>query len=165
MLLPTSSFMGSVSQDQPSSLGSSQAGMPPPSLAETIGKDRPDSPSLGNIGATRRTPPPNRDEVVSDLSRISEHHMSHLRNLSGATVSSTSAPSLPPSPPATQTGFPSPQSALDEHDAGDYVCVHQSRNAYPSRVPGTSSSLRLSIFRENTDDLGDSPTKAAHNTR
>ncbi|RWA10179.1 hypothetical protein EKO27_g4916 [Xylaria grammica] len=152
----------------------SQAGIPTPSVAATLGFERGDSPSLGDLGSTRRTPPPNRDAVVSDLSRISEHHMSHLRNLSGGTVSSTSAASLPPSPPAMQTGFnngpvspplPTPPSALD--DAGDYVSVHQSRNAYgaPSRAPGTSSSLRLSIFRENTDDLGDSPGKAAHNTR
>ncbi|KAI0532608.1 hypothetical protein GGR58DRAFT_161003 [Xylaria digitata] len=175
LVQPTSSFMGSVSQEQPSSLSSSQAGMPPPSVAATLGVERPDSPSLGTINSMRRTPPPNRDAVVSDLSRISEHHMSHLRNLSAGTVSSTSAASIPPTPPAIQTGFngpvspplPSPPSALDGDDAGDYVSVHQSRNAHagPSRVPGTSSSLRQSIFRENTDDLGDSPTRATYNTR
>ncbi|KAI1272581.1 hypothetical protein F5Y07DRAFT_403291 [Xylaria sp. FL0933] len=172
---------GSVSQEQPSSLSSSQAGMPPPSVAAALGGlDRPDSPSLGNIAPTRRTPPPNRDAVVSALSRYSDQHTSHLRNLSGGTVSSTSAPSVSSSPPGINSGFdngpvspplPSPPSAVDEfNDAGDYVSAHQSHSqvgqqAGLSRVPGTTSSLRMSIFRENSEDLGDSPGKAAHNTR
>ncbi|KAI0908177.1 hypothetical protein F4823DRAFT_564049 [Ustulina deusta] len=185
--LKAPSFLtGSVSQDQPSSLSSSQAGMPPPSVTATLGFERPDSPALGTASAMRRTPPPKRDEVVSDMSRISEKHVSHLRNLSNTTVSSTSAHSIQSMSPPMHTGFnnrpispplPSPPSAFDDLDAGDYVSAHQRRNptgqqygsnayAGPSRVPGTSSSLsRLSIFRENTDDLGDSATQAAHNTR
>ncbi|KAI0425552.1 hypothetical protein F5Y09DRAFT_346581 [Xylaria sp. FL1042] len=166
---------GSVSQEQPSSLGSPQAGLPPPLVAATLERfDRPDSPSLGNVVSTRRTPQPNRHEIVSDMSRYSDHQ----RNLSGGTISSTSAPSISSSSPAIHAGFdngpvspplPSPPSALDDYnDAGDYVAVHQSRNGAqtgPSRVPGTSSSLRTSVFHENSEDLGDSPGQAAHNTR
>ncbi|KAI1297979.1 hypothetical protein F5Y03DRAFT_386811 [Xylaria venustula] len=163
---------GTVSQD-PSSLSSSQAGMAPPSVAATLSLDRPDSPSLGNVAATRRTPPANRGAVVSDMSHMSEHH----RNLSGGTVSSTSAPSLSSSPPNIYTGFdngpvspplPSPPSAHDDdNNAGDYMSVHQSGRQYAGsgRGPGTSNSLRMSIFRENADDLGDASGQPAHNTR
>ncbi|KAI0404594.1 hypothetical protein F4802DRAFT_615466 [Xylaria palmicola] len=180
LLKSPSLFTGSVSQGQPSSLSSSQAGITPAAAAAAMARERPDSPSLGRP-SSMRTPPPHRDAVVSDLSRISEHHMTHLRNLSGGTVSSTSntAPTPPQTPPATRTGFnngsvspplPSPPSALDDHEAGDYLSVYQNLNqtshhgsngqAGPSRGPGTSSSLRLSIFRENTDDLGDLPAQS-----
>ncbi|KAI1422303.1 hypothetical protein F5Y12DRAFT_799738 [Xylaria sp. FL1777] len=173
VLKPPSFYTSSVSQDQPSSLSSSQAGIPPPSVAATLGFERPDSPSLGNPGPPRRTPPPNRDAVVSDLSRISERHMSHLRSLSHDTVSSTSAPSLSSTPPAIHAGFdngpvspplPSPPSAVDDHDAaGDYVSARQALGgAGLSRVPGTSSSERRSVFRESKEDLGD---LAGRNTR
>ncbi|KAI0970569.1 hypothetical protein F4678DRAFT_113436 [Xylaria arbuscula] len=156
---------GTVSQD-PSSLSSSQAGMPPPSVAATLGLDRPDSPSLGTVAATRGTPSPNRDTVVSGYSE----HMAHIRNLSAGTVSSTSAPSLSSSPPNFHTPFdngpvspplPSPPSAIDnDNNAGDYI-----RYAGSGMGPVTSSSLRTSIFRENADDLGDVPGQAAHSTR
>ncbi|KAI0185660.1 hypothetical protein EV127DRAFT_195456 [Xylaria flabelliformis] len=168
-------FTGSVSQDQPSSLSSSQAGINPATAAAAMARERPDSPPLGRA-SPMRTPPPNRDAVVSDLSRISEHHMSHLRNLSGATVSSNSAPSPPTTPPAMQTGFtagpvsPPLPSPFDEREAGDYVSMYQhmgttgqhgnSAQAGPSRGPRPSSSLRLSIFRENSEDLGDRPAQS-----
>ncbi|RYC53751.1 hypothetical protein CHU98_g12461 [Xylaria longipes] len=75
-----------------------------------------------------------------------------------------------------QTGFPvspplpSPPSATDDRDATDYMSMYQNMaptgqrgsnaHAGPSRVPGTSSSLRLSIFRENSEDLGDGPSQS-----
>ncbi|KAI1127198.1 hypothetical protein F5Y10DRAFT_243372 [Nemania abortiva] len=174
---PRSFLTGSVSQDQPSSLSSSQPGM-------SISRERPDSPSLGSTSPSPpgRTPPPNRDAVVSGLSNISEHHASHLRNLSDATVSSTSngAEGSPPNtPPATRMDFrhgavspplPSPPSALDDRDVGDYISYQSMNPGYhgssssvhagPSRVPGTTSSLRLSVFRESTDDMGDAPKQS-----
>ncbi|KAI0453636.1 hypothetical protein F5B21DRAFT_276848 [Xylaria acuta] len=180
VLKSPSLFTGSISQGQPSSLSSSQAGINPAAAAAAVARERPDSPPLGR-SSPMRTPPPNRDAVVSDLSRISEHHMSHLRNLSGGTVSSTSnsAPSPPTTPPAMQMGFnigpvspplPSPPSAVDDHEAGDYMSMYQSMgpagqqgssaHAGPSRGAGTSSSLRLSIFRENSEDLGDRPSQS-----
>ena len=149
-------FTGSVSQDQPSSLSSSQVGIPQPSVAATLDRGRSDSPSLGNGNpiAIRRTPP--QERVVSDMSHISEHH----RNLSGGTISSTA--SLPSTPPAIQTGFngpvspplPSPPSALDDHGPTDYLTSRS--------LPGAS---RLSVFHENTDDFSGSSTRATHNTR
>ncbi|KAI0520781.1 hypothetical protein F5B22DRAFT_51505 [Xylaria bambusicola] len=170
-LKASSFFTGSTPQEQPSSLSSSQAALPPPSVAETLGRERPDSPPLGNM---RRTPPPNRHAVVSDLSGINEQAISHLRNLSGGTVSST-APSMASTPPAVQTGFngpvspplPSPPSALDDHDAGDYITAHHHARypPGPGRMPGTNSASRLSMFHEDAEDLGDSSTRAGHNTR
>ncbi|KAI0871529.1 hypothetical protein GGS24DRAFT_492145 [Hypoxylon argillaceum] len=192
---PASFFTGSVSQEQPSSLSSSQAAMAP--MAGMVSRQRPDSPSLGTTSSPSpgpsgrpagRTSPLNRDTVVSGLSNISDHHMSHLRNLSGATVSSTSnraggpSPSPPQTPPATQTGFfhhgpvspplPSPPSAFEDHDAGDYMRGYQgyqggggSSSHGLSRVPGTTNSLRLSVFRESKDDLGDAPPQGQSHTR
>ena len=124
------------------------------------------------------------------MSNITEHRMSHLRNLSDMTVSSTSnrvpSPTPPHTPPAINVGFrhgavsppfPSPPSAFDDGRGGDgdYLSGHHSQRYYGessssgggghtglSRVPGTTTSLRMSIFRENTEDLGDSPQ---HNTR
>ncbi|KAI1748219.1 hypothetical protein F4782DRAFT_543001 [Xylaria castorea] len=176
VLKSPSFFTGSVSQDQPSSMSSSQAGINPTTAAAAMARERPDSPPLGRA-SPMRTPPPNRDAVVSDMSRISEHHMSHLRNLSGETVSSNSAPSPPTTPPAMQMRFnigpvspplPSPPSAVDDREAGDYMSMHQGMGTTgqrgngaqvgPSRGPRPSSSLRLSIFRENSEDLGDRPT-------
>ncbi|KAK5624900.1 hypothetical protein RRF57_000616 [Xylaria bambusicola] len=170
-LKASSFFTGSTPQEQPSSPGPSQAAPHPPSVAETLGRERPDSPPLGN---TRRTLPPNRHAVVSDLSGFGEQAISHLRNLSGGTVSST-APSVASTPPAVQAGFngpvspplPSPPSAVDGHDAGDYITGHH-HGRYrpgPSRTPGTNSASRSSMFREDAEDLGDSSTRAGHNTR
>lgn len=113
--------------------------------------------------------------------------MSHMRNLSGATVSSASDAAgpaqtffddRPVSPP-----WPSPPIGSSEHNGGGgggdpYPGVYQSmspqalhdaqQNAQvgPSRgVAGSSGSLRLSVFRENSDDLGDSPTMHGHARR
>ncbi|KAI1172729.1 hypothetical protein F4777DRAFT_601324 [Nemania sp. FL0916] len=164
---------GSVSHEQPSSLSSSQVGI------------RGDSPSLGNP-SPMRTPPPNRE--VSDLSRISEHHMSHLRNLSGGTVSTTSnagsgSVHAPSPPPPIQTGFHSrnqsqdqdhddnidndglisPPSAYNEHEAGDYLMgMHRGPSPIGQAGPSrsfTAGSLRRSVFRENADDMGDNSTE------
>ncbi|KAI0469447.1 hypothetical protein F4859DRAFT_515941 [Xylaria cf. heliscus] len=174
--------LGGKALQQPSSQSSSQAGVNPAAAAAaaaavaTTPGDWPDSPALGRP-SPRRTPPPNRDMVVSDLSRINESHMTHLRNLSGGTVSSTSntAPSPPTTPPAMQMSFNpgpvSPPSAADGHEAGDYMSMHQrmgpvdppdsNSQAGPSRNPGKSS--RSSVFQENPADLGDGPTQP--NTR
>ncbi|KAI1113781.1 hypothetical protein F5Y14DRAFT_199263 [Nemania sp. NC0429] len=169
----SSVFTGSVSQEQPSSLSSSQIGiLPGPGTGAAVA-GRGDSPLLGNFNPAR-TPPPKRSTIVSELS---EHRMSHLRNLSGGTVSSTSnaATSLPGTPPPMHTGFNdrsvSPQlvgspTPLDDaaDAAGDYMSARHGfgggTHAGLSRGPGTSGSLRLSVFRENTDDLGDAPKQS-----
>lgn len=174
ILQSSSLITGSVSQEQPSSLSSSQMGIHPATAAAAMAREQSESPLLGNFNPMR-TPPPKRSTVVSEMS-ISEHRMSHLRNLSGATVSSTSnaGSSLPSTPPPMQTSFNSgpvspplvsSPTPLDDHDAGDYISAHQgitghygsSSHAGLSRGPGGSGSLRLSVFRENTDDLGDAP--------
>ncbi|KAI0100832.1 hypothetical protein GGR51DRAFT_339544 [Nemania sp. FL0031] len=176
---------GSVSQEMPSSLSSSAAAM---SMSR---RGRADSPSLGTTSSPSpepgRTPPPNRDTVVSGLSHISEHGLSrigdspsHARNLSDTTVSSTSNaggaddnPSITMamrhgavSPPLPSPPLPSPPT-LDDATASDYINAYQtmdpryhgnsSAHAGPSRFPGTTSSLRASIFRESADDMGDEP--------
>ncbi|KAI3317460.1 hypothetical protein HD806DRAFT_370474 [Xylariaceae sp. AK1471] len=160
-------FTGSVSQEQPSSLSSSQAAIAP--TAALLAQHRPDSPSLGNPSPSRTGPA--RNAIVSDMSHISERNASHLRNLSNGTVSSTSntAGSLPSTPPAIQTVFHntgpvspplvSPPSAMEDHEAVDYMSAYHARGPTPagsSRGTGAGNPSRRSIFRENSEDLGES---------
>ncbi|KAI1817509.1 hypothetical protein GGS20DRAFT_12177 [Poronia punctata] len=178
-------FTGTVSQEAPSSMNSSQpvgAGAGAGAAAAVAGgsivgpQHRPDSPPLGNPGPSPRpAPSPLRSGIVSDMSRMSERDTSHLRNLSNVTVSSTSntAPSLPPSPPAIQTAFgslntgndghapPSPSSVIDGLDGVDYLDTYHGRGFVGPSVRGPSrgsNATRRSVFREHSDDLGDSPT-------
>ncbi|KAI8628258.1 hypothetical protein F5Y19DRAFT_438726 [Xylariaceae sp. FL1651] len=168
--------MGSAAHDHTSNISSSQAPVAQPATFEAQSEQRPDSPPLGAPSSSRRAPP-NRGAVVSDMSRIGEREALHLRNVSNGTVSSTTntAGSPPSTPPAAITGFnmgpasppvsPSPPSATDRHGVADYMSVYQgmsptmfSDNGPPAGSNpgvGTSNSLRRSIFRENTDDLGE----------
>ncbi|KAI0198936.1 hypothetical protein F4808DRAFT_451714 [Astrocystis sublimbata] len=204
-ILQSSSFYtGSVSQEQPSSLTSSQAGINPATAAAAMAHEQVESPLLGHPNPYTRTPPPGnprdtmvspmqtpppptRNAVVSDVSRISDRHLAHLRNLSGNTVSSSSnmGPSPPNTPPVMHAAFvagpvspplPSPPSAdSQQQEARDYVSMEQSvspidqrfNNAPPvgpgGRAAGRSgsASMRASVFRENSDDLGDKPSKSS----
>ncbi|KAI0394353.1 hypothetical protein F5Y17DRAFT_261189 [Xylariaceae sp. FL0594] len=173
VLKTPSLFTGTVSHEAPSSLTTSQAGGVAAGSGSAVASSstphRPDSPSLGNRSSPRPQP---RNNIVSDVSRISERDASHLRNLSNGTVSTASNNNLRPSPPSSPTPLhavfnsttpPSPPSAaLDGHEAVDYMDLYALRGGNASRGQGSlgsrRSTARQSIFRENQDDLGDSPT-------
>ncbi|GAP93248.1 putative kelch repeat protein [Rosellinia necatrix] len=172
--LPPSAFPRSAELDQHNSLDSPQATM---TGSSTIGELR-DFSAFRNLNQTRTAAgAANRGTMVSDMSRTSDHQ----RNLSDGTVSTTSnvAPTPPASPPMVEAGFAhhhgnaalvSPSlSATSEFasSGGDYMSSrYQSMapttapygNGYQGHGQGATSPSRMSAFRENQDDLGDSPT-------
>ncbi|KAI1265771.1 hypothetical protein F5Y18DRAFT_46594 [Xylariaceae sp. FL1019] len=165
----SSFFTGSISQEQESSNNSTHAAGPPVAPGTAYTQERADSPSLGNPSPFR-SPPLDRNTIVSDMSRISERDAAHLRNISNTTASSmgNTASSRPGTPQAVLPFSPgpispplvSPPSALDGHAGMDYMSAHQGRSltgltSHPGSILSTNNTSRPSrnsTFREEIDD-------------
>jgi hypothetical protein len=69
----------------------------------------------------------------------------------------------PVSPPMV-----SPSSVMEGHEAIDYLSAYHTRGPAPtssSRGTGAGNPSRQSIFRENSDDLGDSSSSSQTHAR